>query len=197
MSSEVLGLVLAGGKSSRMGKDKGSISWHGKPQKYFLADLLSRYCSKVFISCRPSQVKNITPGYSVITDMESFSDSFGAIISALSKYPDNAFLIIACDMPFVGGKALEYLIEQRDSNKIATAYYNSANFLPEPMLAIWEPKSLARLKELSLQGVNCPRKALIKSSSSVKLIRPLDAREITNVNTPLEAARAREVISEI
>ncbi|MEP6951744.1 MAG: NTP transferase domain-containing protein, partial [Ginsengibacter sp.] len=46
------GLVLAGGKSERMGYDKGMIVWHGREQQYYLADLLKNLCEEVYISCR-------------------------------------------------------------------------------------------------------------------------------------------------
>src|SRR4051812_47661865 len=49
------GLVLAGGKSERMGRDKTRINWHGKEQCYYISDLLKPFCSEVFISCRHEQ----------------------------------------------------------------------------------------------------------------------------------------------
>ena len=53
------GLVLAGGKSVRMGYDKSSIQWHGKEQRYYMADLLKQICKDVFISCRKKQKDEI------------------------------------------------------------------------------------------------------------------------------------------
>jgi molybdopterin-guanine dinucleotide biosynthesis protein A len=50
----VNGLVLAGGKSVRMGKAKDLLHWHGKEQRYFAADLLAPFCDEVFISDRIS-----------------------------------------------------------------------------------------------------------------------------------------------
>lgn len=51
----VNGLVLAGGRSLRMGRDKGAIAWHGKPQREYAADMLKNLCGEVFISCRPAR----------------------------------------------------------------------------------------------------------------------------------------------
>jgi len=44
------GLVLAGGKSLRLGTDKGKINWHGNEQRYYIAELLQKFCDEVFIS---------------------------------------------------------------------------------------------------------------------------------------------------
>lgn len=197
MTKDIYGLVLAGGKSQRMGKDKGSIEWFDKPQRYYLADLLKGYCDKVYISCRPDQAENIKSYHDqVIIDKAEYNDSYGAIISALNEFPIKAFLVVACDMPFVDGKAIENLVNNRDQTKIATAYFNPENNLPEPMLAIWEPRALKRLKQLTEQGINCPRKALIKSKEDTKLIRPLDDKSIININTPEDADKARKVLDE-
>ncbi|RYY06625.1 MAG: molybdenum cofactor guanylyltransferase, partial [Sphingobacteriaceae bacterium] len=68
MKTALKGLVLAGGRSSRMGESKAEMNWHGKQQQYHLADLLSFYCEDVFISCREEQLKNIQPGYKTIAD---------------------------------------------------------------------------------------------------------------------------------
>ena len=51
------GLVLAGGRSTRMGQDKSLISYHGKAQREYMADLLGQWCSRTFISCRGDQVE--------------------------------------------------------------------------------------------------------------------------------------------
>ena len=61
LSKPVLnGLVLAGGKSVRMGFDKTLIEWHGKEQRDFMADTLKGICNDVFISCRADQQQEIT-----------------------------------------------------------------------------------------------------------------------------------------
>ena len=49
------GLVLAGGQSLRMGFDKGNVNWHGKPQRYHMADMLKPYCKVVFSCWRAGQ----------------------------------------------------------------------------------------------------------------------------------------------
>jgi len=65
---EINGLVLAGGKSQRMGFDKGAVNWHGKEQRYYMADLLKSLCNSVFISCRADQKNEINSNYSSLAD---------------------------------------------------------------------------------------------------------------------------------
>ena len=77
------GLVLAGGKSVRMGTAKDQLNWHGKEQRYFAADLLAPFCEEVFISCRQDQLDHFDTGYNTLTDtflnmglLEAFSLPF-------------------------------------------------------------------------------------------------------------------------
>lgn len=195
-SNSLYGLVLAGGKSMRMGHDKGAIKWHGEEQRYYLADLLSYYCEKTFISIRPAQENEINSKYKTIIDSHKDLGQYGAILSALEKYPGKAFLVVACDLPLVNREALVYLIENRDSEKLATAYRSDIDGLPEPLAAIWEAKSKKRLLKLLDEGITCPRKALIRSFENVKLIKPFYPELTMNTNTPDEAKKAQEIIKE-
>jgi molybdopterin-guanine dinucleotide biosynthesis protein A len=189
------GLVLAGGRSERMGKDKGRINWHGKEQRYYLADLLRLYCEDVYISCRREQKRSISSTYKTILDTYEGIGQYGALLSAMTKYPDRNWLVVACDMPFVDGDVLTHLISNRDLKMMATAQVNPVDGLPEPLAAIWEAKSRTRLLELLRDGISCPRKALIRSGTKVRLIKPLNSNTTMNVNTVQEAELARQLIS--
>ena len=193
--SKLYGLVLAGGKSKRMGHDKGKIDWYGKEQQYFMSDLLEKFCEKTFISCRKDQVESIDKKYKTIGDSYNDLGQYGGILSAMSKYNDASFLVVACDLPLVDEKTLAQLTNARDTKKIATAFVNEQNNLPEPLIAIWEGTSRNILLEYLKEGITCPRKALIKSSGLVKLLKPLNPNTIMNVNTPEEAVIARNLIT--
>lgn len=194
MIKGVYGLVLAGGKSQRMGRDKGLINWHGKPQRYYQADIMSNLVEKAFISCRADQEKAINDdGYMPLVDCASAKSQFGAILSALKTHPNVAWLVLACDIVHADADALKRLIDNRDKNKYATAYQDKDG-LPEPLIAIWEPKSLNLLEKELASGITCPRKALIKNIDKIKLIKPEKPEHIKNVNTPDSAKKAEEFI---
>lgn len=191
------GLVLAGGKSTRMGHDKGLIEWHGKPQRYFLADLLNHYCERVFISCRSEQVDDIVAvGYNALPDNAIAKAQYGAILTALKAQPNNAWLVVACDLPLLNSDALKYLINERDPSKLATVYSSPNSGLPEPLAAIWEPRAEEMLLREFAAGIDCPRKALIRNEGDVKLVDPPTPGVIMNVNTPETAQVARELIAQ-
>jgi len=186
------GLVLAGGKSERMGFDKGAVSWHGKEQRYYMADMLKSFCDEVFISCRADQQAEIDDKYPSIADTFTGLGSFGAILSAFREKPDSAWLVVACDLPLVDENTLKYLTDNRDVSTVATAYQSSFDNFPEPLITIWEPKSYPVLLSFLAQGYSCPRKVLI--NSDVCLLNAPNPDDLTNVNTPEELDKIKRTL---
>jgi len=188
------GLVLAGGKSQRMGFDKGAVNWHGKEQRYHMADLMKPFCKDVFISCREDQQGDIGKGYQTLIDTFTGLGPYGAILSAFREKPDNAWLVVACDLPLLTEKTLDYLVSNRNSSSIATAYQSSFDDFPEPLITIWEPKSYPVLLSFLAQGYSCPRKVLI--NSDITLLNAPNPDELTNVNTPEDAEKVKLVLNQ-
>ncbi|MEO7214375.1 NTP transferase domain-containing protein [Mucilaginibacter sp.] len=187
------GLVLAGGKSARMGVDKGRLNWYGKEQRYYMADLLHDFCSEVFISCRDEEQKQeIDAQYATLTDTFTGLGPYGAILSAFRQNPEAAWLVVACDMPLVDDQILQHLTENRSAKHIATAYHSEVTNFPEPLITIWEPKSYPALLQFLAQGYSCPRKVLI--NSDINLLQVPDTEALSNVNTPEEMDRVRRII---
>lgn len=188
------GLVLAGGKSTRMGEDKGLIKWYGKEQRYYLADLLDTFCDEVYISCRDDQQEEIErKGYNALVDKFGDAGPSVGILTAFSHRSDTAWLVVACDLPLLDKETLQFLINNRDEEKVATTFKSPHDGLPEPLITIWEPKGYEVLKSFQQQGYKCPRKALINSDTNI--IEPSNATALMNTNTPEEAAKVRNIIA--
>lgn len=191
---KIKGLVLAGGKSVRMGKDKGEIVYHEKDQRHHTAELLKPYCEEVFISCRPDQTDTIKSDFPLLPD--SFLDlgPFGAILSAFREDPNSAWFVVACDLPLLDKMTLERLVAHRSTEHIATAYRTGEKQFPEPLITIWEPSAYPRSLEFLALGYSCPRKVLINSDSN--LLDPPNMDALTNVNTEKEMKDAMKTIRE-
>jgi molybdopterin-guanine dinucleotide biosynthesis protein A len=186
------GLVLAGGKSMRMGYDKGTVNWFGKEQRYHVADMLKPLCNEVFISCRTDQKQQINVNYNVLEDTFTGLGPFGAILSAFREQPDSAWLVVACDLPLLETDTFKFLISQRNISAIATAFNSPDNEFPEPLITIWEPKSYLVLLEFLAQGYSCPRKVLINSDTH--LVQAPNTDALTNVNTPEDLEKVKRTI---
>ena len=180
----VNGLVLAGGRSIRMGRDKGAIAWHGKPQREYAADMLKNLCAEVFISCRPGQESSMETVYPTLPDTFGDLGPFGAILSAFRQAPNSAWLIVACDLPLLDHATLDFLFKNRQLRRVATAFESPFDQMPEPLIALWEPKSYAILLSFLAQGYSCPRKVLLNSDALI--LKAPEPVVLTNVNTPEE-----------
>ena len=186
---KIYGLVLSGGKSTRMGTDKGLIAYHGIPQRDYLYQLLENSCDKTFMSIRKEQEAEISSTFNTIVDEDIFKGPFNGILSAHKKYPNVAWLILACDLPLIDENSLRELIEARKGSADATAFAQKENPLPEPLCAIWEPQALkAAVTYLEQGNGSCPRKFLINNNTH--LIFPENAQILMNANSEVEYIEA-------
>lgn len=187
---DLYGLILAGGASSRMREDKALLDYHGKPQLLWTYELVRACCDRVFVSVRADQADEpVRSRLPQIVDQAKGLGPAGGILSAQARYPDVAWLVVACDLPFLQETTLHRLIASRDQARDATAYTSSHDGLPEPLCAIWEPRSHEPLKQAIAAGRKCPRKVLINADT--KLIEQPHPAALDNVNTPEERREAR------
>lgn len=186
------GLVLAGGKSIRMGQDKGGIEWHGKPQRSYMAQLLQPFCAEVFISARADQAADLGNEFPVLTDTFLDLGPMGAILSAFRQFPDHAWLVVACDLPLLDHATIDFLTQARQPKYFATAFQSPQNQMPEPLVAIWEPKSYPALLSFLAQGYSCPRKVLMNTNTQV--VEAPEPATLTNVNTPEELEQIKRLL---
>ncbi|KAA2215522.1 molybdenum cofactor guanylyltransferase [Maribacter flavus] len=188
-NDKIYGLVLSGGKSTRMGQDKGLISYHGVPQREHLFRLLEDVCDKTFMSVRHDQQADIPPTLNTILDKDEFRGPYNGLLSAHKEYPGVAWLVLACDLPLIDKESLKELIHHRDSKKIATAFAQRENPLPEPLCAIWEPEALrTSIAYLEAGNGTCPRKFLI--NNDVLLVFPKRPEVLLNANSQEEYKEA-------
>ena len=184
------GLVLAGGKSTRMGKDKGLLDYHGKPQREHVKDILSKFCEEVYFSARSEQA---IASKNVIEDRFLNMGPMGGILSAMMHQPEQAWLIVACDLPLVDIQTLQFLVTHRNPSKIATAFLDPEGQFPEPLITIWEPKSYPLLLHFLGLGYSCPRKVLI--NSDIELIKAPNIHALANANEPKDYEKIRSELT--
>ncbi|MBG8554284.1 NTP transferase domain-containing protein [Hymenobacter guriensis] len=190
------GLVLAGGRSQRMGQDKGKLTYHGQEQRAYAAELLAPFCQDVHVSCRPDQVVELEyAGLRPLPDTFSDLGPLSGLLSAFRQDPNAAWLIVACDLPLLSAATLEHLVRHRQAGRLATAFRSPENEWPEPLITIWEPRSYATLLRFLSLGYSCPRKTLI--NSDIELLPAPAPQELRNVNTPEEAAQVVEAMRKV
>jgi molybdopterin-guanine dinucleotide biosynthesis protein A len=193
-AAPIYALVLAGGHSKRMQKDKAALVYHGRSQLEWAVSFVQPHVERVFVSVRPDQTNDpVRAHFEQIVDTEANLGPIAGIMAAQAKYPKVAWLVLACDLPFLDEGTLTTLISARDPQRLATAFRSSHDVLPEPLCTIYEPASREAILAHIASGKNCPRKFLI--NSDVRLLDEPNPHALENVNTPDEYGSAVAALS--
>jgi molybdopterin-guanine dinucleotide biosynthesis protein A len=156
--------------------------------------LLEPYVERTFVSVRPDQSGDpVRARFAQIVDTRENLGPIAGILAAQARYPDVAWLVLACDLPFLDGGTLEHLLRARMPHRQATAYRSSHDGLPEPLCAIYEPSSRQALSAHIASGKQCPRKFLLNADAQI--IDEPNPRALDNVNTPEEYGSAMTNLS--
>ena len=179
----VFGLVLAGGKSRRMGHDKALLNRDGQSQLAFASGVLAACVDRVFVSTRADQKDDAERAqYEQIVDRYDGIGPVAGILSALEEHPDVDWLVVACDLPNISEQTIRNLLQHRGGEQPFTAYKSSYDGLPEPLCAVYHSGCTEIVRQFVNDGLSCPRKILIRSETHL-LTQP-DPRALDNVNTP-------------
>ena len=186
-------LLLVGGESKRMGKDKSLIAeYFNKPMFKVMGDLLHSLDLEVSFSC-PSERRQVYPAnLQIIEDRLLGMGPLSGIVSAFLANRECAWLVVACDLPLLDQVTLQELISKRNPSKIATAFVHEESGLPEPLITIWEPKAFSAIMSAVAMGITCPRKILLQSDIEKIIIG--DSLKLMNANTPEDLAIAQSKI---
>ena len=184
--SELYGAVFVGGESKRMGKPKFSLTYDGISGTEKAVKLLSKFCNKVFLSSRADldmgSLKKIN-NVERINDEHIQLGPVGGLATLMGQFPDKAWMITACDMPFLKEDDFETILQNRDPLRYGTCYVQKGNFGYEPMCAIYEPKFIVPLFEaMSRRELSLSR--IIEALPFKKLkIDEADRSKFMNINT--------------
>ncbi len=180
------GLVLAGGRSSRMGRDKAALV---HPDGQTLArrchDLLMQAgCQSVAISIRHDQeIPAGLDGLEITRDPAGESQGpIVGMVAGMRLHPDGDWLVVACDLPRLDLPTLTHLVASKQADENFLAYRSEFDGLPEPLCTLYSPAALPLLEQAQAADFRCPRKILIRSDC--RLLEPITPRALDNANTP-------------
>jgi molybdopterin-guanine dinucleotide biosynthesis protein A len=192
MSAALYGLLLCGGESRRMQRDKAALDYGGASALERSWALLAPVVERAWVSVRDDQSLDAArAAHPCLPDLLPGRGPISGIHAALHAHPQAAWLVLAVDLPFLDAGTLQQLIAQRDPQRVATAYRSSHDGLPEPLCAIYEPAARASIDAWVAADRRCPRKFL--AQADVQLLALARADALDNITTAAEydAARAR------
>lgn len=142
-------LITCGGRSSRMGKAKALLNYHGMPQYKWLLLLCEKLGLNAAISCKEAHKDWYDGDIRLIFDREElgFEGPMLALASGVSEIKDKPILLLGCDYPLLSIKDLMQLIHEYEKTGKSTAFYQEKTSMYEPLLAIYHPDDYAKLDE--------------------------------------------------
>ena len=136
------GILLAGGKSKRMGIDKAFIDFQGSKLYEYPLNILQEFCTEVIISSSDKRFKNT--GHNVIPDIIDNIGPIGGIYTCLQKIKDQKALIMSCDIPFITAEFISFLSCISGEHDITVGV--NKNNQPEPLAGIYNKRILKKIE---------------------------------------------------
>ena len=187
---EVTGIIMAGGKSSRMGKDKGLMTYAGKPLVTYPLEILKNTCNEILISTNSDEYMNF--GFPLVKDEIKEIGPIGGLYSSLRISTNDWNLVLACDMPFVSNVFLNYLISEIDKGYDAVVPQNeNAQF--EALCAVYSKTCISCIGQ-RIESREYGLYQLLNGLKIKKLPVSENNRNFINLNTLDEFKKAENEI---
>jgi len=186
----ILGIVLAGGESRRMGRDKAGLELGGETLAAGAARRLAAVCPEVAIADRG---RHFVSGFPSLPDGPGRGPAAG-LLGAARAYPGRPLLALACDLPHVPVPLLAALTFQEGADWVLPRWQAG----PEPLCALWGARALDLLETRVAHGVYALWSLAEEESLTVRWLEGdllaafgPPGELFLNVNTPEELERAR------
>ncbi len=193
-------MVLAGGRSRRMGRDKAALVVKGETLAGRAVRVLSGVCAEVLVAAGG---RHLVPGRLAVEDGPARGPAAG-ILGAAAVRPGRPLLVFACDVPRVPAALLARLAEGLaptggDGSAAAPdAVVPRTVRGPEPLVAAYGPRALAALAEQVAAGEHAVRALLARDDLRIEYVEGPElerfgdpAVTLANVNTPTDYRRLR------
>lgn len=192
---DIAPVILAGGKSSRMGSNKSFVTLGGKPLLEAIADNMSNW-----FGSEPLLVTNTPEDYAYLRlpmtdDIYKGMGPLGGIHAALRWTSKSHIFVCGCDMPFIAKELIEYLTTLVQGYDVVMARDGS---LPEPLHALYSSNCLPAVEGCLVKGER--RIITFFNQVRVRYIERVEAERYSpgglafmNINTPEDLTVARRI----
>jgi len=200
MITDVTGVLLAGGKSRRMGEDKRYLYVGERTLLERSCAALQKIFSQVYVVVAQDspELKLNVP---VIRDLIPDCGSFGGLYTGLRQATTPHIFLAACDMPFINGDVVRYMARFKDEIDIVIGQWKTRL---QPTHAIYGKRCLgvmesmieARHRKIQSLVQEATLRVHVLNESELRQIDP-DGRSLVNVNTPLDLQVARTLDDDV
>ena len=138
----ITGIILAGGKSSRMGTDKGMMFFEGRPMIQHILDPMAKICKRILIITSNPMYGMF--GFELVKDEQPDYGPVMGILSGLRRSESDLNLVLSCDAPFVDFDLMKRLVLNSDEVDVVAA---SSSKGVHPLIAIYKRDCLSEFEQ--------------------------------------------------
>lgn len=172
------GIILSGGKSLRMGTDKGLIQFNEKPLIEYSISVLSELCEEIIICANKSGYEYL--GYKIVPDIYPDCGPMGGLYSGLLTTKSEYNLVVPCDVPFITKELYIQLLEYINNGTMAVI--PSIKNEIQPLCGIYSIRCIPLLKSLLLQNKYKMLRAVQEMDAHIVPIKN-NSEIFSNINT--------------
>jgi len=182
---DLTGIILSGGKSSRLGEEKGLAGFNGKPLVSYAINVVKPLCGKLVVSANNQLEEYAKFGYEIVQDEFEGIGPMGGILTCLKKSESRFNLVLSCDTPFVRTALFNHLLKEAEHYQIVVPEHDG--FI-EPLCAIYATNVLWELQR-SVESGNFKmhdffKKADLKTVNITSDLPFYNDDLFVNINTP-------------
>lgn len=185
---ERVGVILAGGKSRRMGKEKAFLEIAGVPLIQRTIRALSPFFLNLAVVTKDVEPFRFLDGVYRVQDAFTEQHALGGITTALTAFPGKDCFVFACDMPSLNPRLIRHMLEERSEYDVLAPQSDRGL---EPLHAIYTGRCLDRIascireKKWNLEAFVRMCRYRVVGPETVRALDP-DGLSFVNVNTPEE-----------
>jgi molybdopterin-guanine dinucleotide biosynthesis protein A len=179
MRTDLTGLVLAGGRSRRMGTDKALLTVDGRPLVSHVAARLATSCPTVLVAPGPRRLLQVV--WQQVDDRVAGAGPLAGILGGLAAAKTPLVAVVAVDMPQADPGLLIDLANAWNGHAAVVPVHDGR---PQPLHAVYATSALRRFAAVFDAGERSPTRALARVDalllpvrSTGRWARDLDTRE--------------------
>ena len=144
---QITGIILAGGKSKRMGTDKTFIKLNGKTLLEHSIELIQPFCNSMLISSNNPEHEKF--GYKIIPDKIPNCGPIGGIHSCLKESTTDWNLVVSVDSAFIEAEFIKLLISEVGEFEAVIPIHSKGK---EPLIALYHKNCLVEIEKMIQSG---------------------------------------------
>jgi molybdopterin-guanine dinucleotide biosynthesis protein A len=186
-SKNITGVILAGGKSSRMGTDKGFLKLNGKLFIEHIIAVLTPFVSEIIIVSNHPEYDNFK--VKRVPDFVENAGPLAGVYSGLLASKTENNLVLSCDIPLINSEILAELVRQIDD--VSEIIQIESNGKTMPLISVYNKSCETVFSSLLNQGERRLRFAVNQCKVKNILLNKEQEKRVSNINTPEQLKEIR------